>query len=71
MSHDSSTWKRKWLPTSVVKHVELSRSITAMALACNLLSSQTMNEREIEFYVFFFFFIFRLARKNFSANIKV
>lgn len=48
LSHDSSTRKRKWLPTSVVKHVELIKSIAAMALACNLLSSETMDGTETE-----------------------
>lgn len=54
MSHDSSTWKRKWLPTSVVNHADLIRSIAAMALACNLLSSETMDGRETELYVYSF-----------------
>lgn len=71
LSHDSSMWKRKWLPASVVRHVELIRSIAAMVLACNLLSSETMDGRETELYVCLFLKkVFCFSRKNFSANIK-
>lgn len=66
MSHDSTTLKRKWLPTSVVKHVELIKSIAAMALACNLLSSETMGRRETEFYVYFLFKYFILLERIFQ-----
>lgn len=66
LSHDSSTGKRKWLPTSVVKHVELIRSIAAKVLACNLLSSEIMDGRETELYVCLFSKYFVLLERSFQ-----
>lgn len=37
LTFDGCMWKRKWLPTTVIKHVYLIRDFAAMALACNLL----------------------------------